>query len=96
MITIQSMMRCVEDITRMAPQQLNINVVSHRLLHAVQSASLLPLIIHNMTNFFSVIFKRKKKAGLARTASQQSTSSVSSLAASPTPVRKSVRIVRSA
>jgi hypothetical protein len=50
-------------------------------------APLFLLIIHNMPNPFSVIFKRKKKAGLARMASHQSTSSVSSLATSSTPVR---------
>jgi hypothetical protein len=60
------------------------------------SAPLFLLIIHNMPNPFSVIFKRKKKAGLARTTSRQSTSSVSSLAAPSTPVRMSLRTVHSA
>jgi hypothetical protein len=73
----------------------NIRTSLHRLLDAVQRASLFLLIIHNMPNsVFSGIFKRKKKDGLARTASHQSASSVSSLAASSTPVRTSLRTVR--
>jgi hypothetical protein len=70
----------------------------HCLLLAVQRASRFVdvLIIHNMPHPFRGLFKRKKKDGLATTTSHQSTSSVSSLAASSTPVRMSWRIVRSA
>jgi hypothetical protein len=84
-------------VTRMPLQVQHPNVVAPpATVNAVQRASLFLLIVYNMPNPFSVVFKRKKKAGLARTASHQSTSSVSSLAASPTPVRMSLRTVRSA